>query len=155
VGKHYQVNETTITPLASLQATHLRVGSYTESGSGDVNLRADSQDYNFVQSTLGVKAERVIRSGNRTFSPKVHAKRLHDFRSTTMEQDAAFTGGGASFNAQGIKQDRDLFNVGAGVTFLSCNCEKDAWTVKGLYDYKWNDSEYSSHQVSLIAGLKF
>ncbi|OZA34938.1 MAG: hypothetical protein B7X82_02910 [Hydrogenophilales bacterium 17-64-65] len=155
VGKHYQVNETTITPLASLQATHLRVGSYTESGAGAANLRVESQDYNFVQSTLGVKAERVIRSGSSTFSPEVHAKWLHDFRSTTMEQNAAFTGGGASFNAQGIEQDRDLFNVGAGVTFLSCNCERDAWTVKGLYDYKWNDSEYSSHQVSLIAGLKF
>jgi len=155
VGRHYQVNETTITPLASLQASHLRVGSYTESGAGDANLRVESQDYTFVQSTLGVKAERVIRSGNSTYAPEVHAKWLHDFRSTTMEQDAAFTGGGASFNAQGIKQDRDLFNVGAGVTFLSCNCEKDVWTVKGLYDYKWNDSEYSSHQVSLIAGLKF
>jgi outer membrane autotransporter protein len=155
VGKHYQVNETTITPLASLQATHLRVGSYTESGAGDANLRVESQDYNFVQSTLGVKAERVIRSGSSTYAPEVHAKWLHDFRSTTMEQTAAFTGGGASFNAQGIEQDRDLFNVGAGVTFLSCNCERDAWTVKGLYDYKWNDSEYSSHQVSLIAGLKF
>ena len=155
VGKHYQVNETTITPLASLQASHLRVGSYTESGAGDANLRVESQDYTFVQSTLGVKAERVIRSGNSTYSPEVHAKWLHDFKSTTMEQDAAFTGGGAAFTAQGIKQDRDMFNVGAGVTFLSCNCEKDSWTVKGLYDYKWNDSEYSSHQVSLIAGLKF
>lgn len=155
VGRHYQVNETTITPLASLQASHIRVGSYTESGADDANLRIESQDYNFVQSTLGVKAERVIRSGSSTYSPEVHAKWLHDFNSTTMEQDAAFTGGGASFNAQGIKQDRDLFNVGAGVTFLSCNCEKDSWTVKGLYDYKWNDSEYASHQVSLIAGLKF
>ncbi|KVW91318.1 hypothetical protein ABW22_16100 [Thiobacillus denitrificans] len=155
LGRHYEVNETTITPLASLQASHIRVGSYTESGAGDANLRVESQDYNFVQSTLGVKAERVIRSGNSTFSPEVHVKWLHDFNSTTMEQDAAFTGGGASFNAQGIKQDRDLYNVGAGVTFLSCNCEKDSWTVKGLYDYKWNDSEYASHQVSLIAGLKF
>lgn len=155
VGKHFQINETTITPLASLRATHLRVGSYTESGAGDANLRVDSQDYTFVQSTLGVKAERVIRSGSSTYSPEVHAKWLHDFRSTTMEQDAAFTGGGARFNAEGIKQDRDMFNVGAGITFLSCNCERDAWTVKGLYDYTWNNSDYASHQVSLIAGLKF
>lgn len=155
VGRHYQVNETTITPLASLQASHIRVGSYTENGAGDANLRIERQDYNFVQSTLGVKAERVIRSGSSTYAPEVHAKWLHDFKSTTMEQDATFTGGGASFNAQGIKQDRDLFNVGAGITFLSCNCEKDSWTVKGLYDYKWNDSDYASHQVSLIAGLKF
>ncbi|MDP1929474.1 MAG: autotransporter domain-containing protein [Thiobacillus sp.] len=155
VGKHYQVNETTLTPLASLQASHIRVGSYTESGAGDANLRVESQDYTFVQSTLGVKAERVIRSGSSTYAPEVHAKWLHDFNSTTMEQDATFNGSGASFNAQGIRQDRNLFNVGAGVTFLSCNCDKDAWTVKGLYDYKWNGSEYSSHQVSLIAGLRF
>lgn len=155
LGRHFELNETTITPLASLQASHIRVGSYTESGAGDANLRVESQDYNFVQSTLGVKAERVIRSGNSTYSPEVHVKWLHDFNSTTMEQDAAFTGGGASFNAQGIKQDRDLYNVGAGITFLSCNCEKDSWTVKGLYDYKWNESDYASHQVSLIAGLKF
>ncbi|OGU24189.1 MAG: hypothetical protein A2580_18195 [Hydrogenophilales bacterium RIFOXYD1_FULL_62_11] len=155
VGKHYQLNETTLTPIAGLQASHIRVGGYTESGAGDANLRVESQDYNFVQSTLGVKAERVIRSGNSTYSPEVHAKWLHDFSSTTMEQDAAFNGSGASFNAQGIKQSRDLFNVGAGVTFLSCNCDTGAWTVKGLYEYKWNDSEYSSHQVSLIAGLKF
>lgn len=71
-----------------------------------------------------------------------------------MEQSASFAGGG-NFNAQGIKQDRDLLNVGAGVTFLSCDCDKDAWTVKGVYDYEWNGSEYSSHMVSLVAGMKF
>lgn len=154
VGKHYQINDTIITPLASLQASHVRVGSYTEKGAGDLNLQIDSQDYNFVQSTLGVKAERIFRSGNYTYAPEVHAKWFHDFNSTTMEQDAAFSGG-AGFNAKGIEQDRDLFNVGAGITILSCECERDSWSVKGLYDYKWNDSEYSSHQVSLIASLKF
>lgn len=155
VGKHYQVNETTITPLASLRASHYEVDSYNERGAGDVNLRVDSQSYNLVRSTLGVKAERVIHAGNRTFSPEVHAKWLHDFKSTTMEQNASFAGGGGSFNTQGIKHDRNMLNVGAGITFLSCNCDKNSWTVKGLYDYKWNGSDYSSHMVSLIAGLKF
>lgn len=154
VGKHYQVSETTITPLASLQASHLEVDSYNERGADDINLSVDDQSYNFVRSALGVKAERVIRVGDRTFSPEVHAKWLHDFKSTTMEQSASFAGGG-NFNAQGIKQDRDLLNVGAGVTFLSCDCDKDAWTVKGVYDYEWNGSEYSSHMVSLVAGMKF
>lgn len=154
VGKHYQLKDITVTPLASLQASHLEVDSYNERGADDINLRVDSQSYNFVRSTLGVKAERVIRVGNRTLSPEVHAKWLHDFNSTTMEQDASFAGGG-SFNAQGIKQDRDLLNVGTGITFLSCNCDKDSWTIKGLYDYEWNGSEYSSHMVSLIAGMKF
>ncbi|KGK42557.1 hypothetical protein LH51_06465 [Nitrincola sp. A-D6] len=155
VGRHYQVNETIITPIASLRASHVRVDSYTEKGAGDLNLNIDSQDYNLVQSTLGVKAERIIRSGSNFYAPEVHAKWMHDFNSTTMSQNAAFTGGGASFNAQGIEQDKNLYNVGAGITFLSCNCDTDTWAVKALYDYDWNDSEYSSHQVSLVASLKF
>jgi len=154
-GKHFYLNQTTVTPLASLQASRIRVESYTESGAGDANLQVNSQSYNFVQSSLGVKAERIIQAGNGTYSPEVHVKWLHDFRSTTMQQDATFAGGGSSFSTEGVKQDRDLFNVGAGVSFLSCNCGEKAWTVKGLYDYKWNDSSYSSHKLSLMASRSF
>ncbi|MHB1246333.1 MAG: autotransporter family protein [Sulfuriferula sp.] len=155
-GKHFYFDQqVTVTPLASLQASRIHVDGYTESGAGAVNLRVDSQNYNFIQSGLGVKIERVIQSGNSTYSPEAHIKWLHDFNSTTMTQNAAFTGGGGTFNVQGIQQDRELYNVGAGVTFLSCNCDRNSWTVKGLYDYKWNDSSYSSNQVSVIASLKF
>ena len=155
-GKHFYFdNQVTVTPLVSLQASHLRVGSYTESGAGDVNLRVDSQSYNYLQSGLGVKVERVIQSGDSTYSPEAHVKWSHDFKSTTTTQDVAFTGGGANFNVRGVDQDRDIYNVGAGLTFLSCNCDQRSWTFKGQYDYKWNQSDYSSHQVSLIASHKF
>ncbi|MCK9380039.1 MAG: autotransporter domain-containing protein [Sulfuritalea sp.] len=155
VGKHFHLSQATVTPLASLQATRISVESYTEDGAGDANLRVSSQKYNFVQSTLGVKAERVIQAGNGTYSPEVHLKWLHDFSSTTMQQDAAFAGGGTSFSTQGINQDRELFNVGAGISFLSCNCGENSWTVKGLYDYKWNQSSYSSHKLSILASRRF
>jgi len=155
VGQHFYAGQTTITPLATLQASRIHVGSYTETGAGDVNLRIATQDYNLLQSSLGVKAERVIATGSGTFSPEVHARWMHDFNSTTMQENAAFTGGGGSFTVQGIRQGRELYNVGAGISILSCGCDKNAWTIKGLYDYKWNRSDYSSHQVSLIASLKF
>jgi len=154
-GKHFGVKGTTITPLVGLQASRLYVNSYKEHGAGDVNLSVDSQDYNFLQSTLGIKAEHIIHSGNATYAPEIHAKWLHDFNSTTMSQDATFIGGGSKFYSQGITQDHDMYNVGAGMTFLSCNCDQNAWSVKGLYDYKWNDSHYDSHQASLIVGLRF
>lgn len=154
-GRHFNVNQTIVTPLASLQASRIRVESYTESGAGAANLNVSSQDYDFVQSTVGVKAERVINANSGTFSPEVHFKWLHDFSSTTMLQDASFAGGGASFRTQGITQDREMFNVGAGVSFLSCNCGENAWTVKGLYDYKWNQSDYSSHKLSIMASRSF
>jgi uncharacterized protein with beta-barrel porin domain len=155
-GKHYFFDHAvTVTPLASLQASRIDVDSYTESGAGGANLRVGSQKYNFLQSGLGVKAEQIMESANGTYSPEVHAKWLHDFSSTTMHQNAAFAGGGSSFSTNGIKQDRDMFNVGAGVTFLSCNCGDKTWTVKGVYDYKWSQSSYSAHQVSMIASMKF
>lgn len=154
-GKHFIVDQTTITPLASLQVSRISVDSYTEKGANGANLRVASQDYDFVQSGLGLKAEQIIQSGNHTYSPELHVKWLHDFKSTTMQQNAAFTGGGGTFSTQGIKQDRDLFNVGAGITMLTCNCSKESWTMKALYDYKWNQSDYSSHQVSILASHKF
>ncbi|WP_324730937.1 autotransporter family protein [Pseudomonas paeninsulae] len=155
-GKHFYFDHAvTVTPFASLQTSLIKVDSYTERGAGDVNHRVDDQDYNLTQSGLGVKIERIIQSGARTYSPEAHVKWLHDFSDTTTEQSAVFTGGGAVFNVEGIEQDRDLYNVGAGITFLSCNCDNNSWTVKGQYDYKWNDSEYSSNQLSLIASLKY
>lgn len=154
-GHHFFFNQTTITPLAALQASRIHVGGYSETGANDINLRVNSQDYDVVQSSLGVKAEHHIQAGNGNFYPEVHFKWLHDFTSTTMEQTAAFSGGGAQFKVRGIDQDRDLFNVGAGISFLTCNCVDNAWTVKGVYDYKWNQSNYSSHQVSVVASFKF
>jgi len=154
-GKHFVFDQTVVTPLVSLQLTHIAVGSYQESGAGDVNLNVNSQSYNFVQSGLGVKAEQLIRSGANTYVPEVHVKWLHDFKATTMQQDASLAGGGSSFSASGVSQDRDLFNVGVGISLLTCNCERNAWSVKALYDYKWNGSGYSANQVSVIASLKF
>ena len=155
LGMRYYFNQTIVTPLASLQVSRVHVGSYTESGAGDVNLSVNKQDYNFAQSSLGVKAERIIQTGGSTYSTEAHFKWQHDFNSTTMQQDAAFAGGGGRFTTQGVKQDRNLYNVGAGITFLSCNCGNNTWTVKGLYDYKWTQSNYASHQVSILASIKF
>jgi uncharacterized protein with beta-barrel porin domain len=154
-GRHFEFDQTIITPLASLQVSHLAVGSYQETGAGDASLHVASQSYDFVQSGFGVKAEHLIKAGANTYAPEVHVKWLHDFKATTMQQDATFTGGGGTFSESGIKQDRDLYDVGAGVSLLTCNCEKNAWTVKGVYDYKWNESGYSANQVSVIASMKF
>lgn len=155
-GKHFSLDQAiTVTPSLSLQASNIQVDGYTENGAGDLNLNVSDQDYDFVQSGLGIKAERVIQVGKNTYVPEIHAKWLHNFNSTTMEQTAAFAGGGSEFNVEGIDQDRDLYNVGAGMTLLSCNCNKDSWAVKGQYDYKWNKSDYSSNQFSVIANLNF
>lgn len=155
LGKHVYTRQVIFTPLISLQATHLHVNSYAEKDAGDINLSVDSQDYNFLQSGVGLKAERPVLVGNTYLTPELHAKWLHDFNSTTMEQTTTFTGGGASFDSKGVRQDRDFYNVGAGLSLISNYTDGNTWAVKGLYDYKWNESHYSAHQLSLVASLKF
>ena len=156
VGNHFSFGKQgVITPLASLQVSRIEVDSYNEKGAGDASLSVSSQDYDFVQSSLGFKAERVFQSGNNSYSPEAHFKWLHDFNSTTMEQEATFAGGSTKFTTNGINQDRDMFNIGAGLTFLSCKCDDKSWSLKALYDYKWNQSGYASNQVSAMASLKF
>jgi len=154
-GVNYVFNQMTVTPLASLQASRIKIGRYNEAGAGDVNLQVENQTYNFLQSGLGIKAEWAMQGANGNYYPEVHAKWLHDFSSTTMHQKAAFAGGGATFETRGVEQDRDLYNVGAGVSLISCNCNTNPWTVKGLYDYKWNNSGFDAHQVSLLGSLNF
>lgn len=155
-GKYISFDrDITVTPFVSLQASNIQVDSYQEHGAGDLNLDVKDQNYDVVQSGLGIKAERVIQIGKNSYTPEVHTKWLHNFNSTTMQQTAALTGGGSAFNVEGIDQDRDLYNVGAGITFLSCNCAKDSWAVKGQYDHKWNKSDYSSNEFSVIASLNF
>lgn len=139
-----------------MQYSRVNVGSHSEQGAGDINLRVDRQEYDFLQSTLGVKAERVIHSSRGAFAPEVHFKWLHEFGDTTMQQTATFASGGGSFASRGVKQDRDMYNLGAGFTFLPCDCDTEkTWTVKALYDYKWTRNDYSSHQLSVMASLKW
>lgn len=154
-GKNFTSKNTTLTPLVGMQASRVHIDAYEEHGAGDVNLKVDSQNYNFLQSTVGVKLEHVMRSEKFTVAPEIHTKWLHDFNSTTMQQDAIFTGGGSKFRMTGIEQDMNTYNVGTGVMLYSCNCDKDSWSVKGAYDYKWNETGYKDNQVSIVASIKF
>ena len=41
-GYHFFVQDFTITPLTSLQYTHMNLDNYKETGAGDINLRVNS-----------------------------------------------------------------------------------------------------------------
>jgi Autotransporter beta-domain len=49
-GYHFFNQGFTITPLASLQYTHVDLDRYTETGAGNVDLNVNSQSYDFVES---------------------------------------------------------------------------------------------------------
>ncbi len=144
-GYHFQLDDgrSAITPTATLQYTRLDTHGFTEIGGGPVNLKVNAQNYDFLQSGLGVKFARdLVTSGSQIVRPEVHVNWLHSFNGETMGNTVAFASGGPSFRATGVKQGRNLFDVGAGLLIAGSK----TWSVAGAYDYQFNQS-YRAGQV--------
>ncbi len=155
-GYHIPFIKFTFTPLASLHYSRVYLEGYTETGAGDIDLKVQSQSYDFLESGLGMKVERpfVTRAG--AYVPEVHAKWLHKIMNPTLEQKASYTApGSTSFTTTGLNTADDTYNAGAGLTFLSCAYGGKTWSLEGVYDYEWTDAGYSAHQGMAKATVRF
>lgn len=152
VGHDFYIDDgrTVITPNTSLQYTHMRVGAYTESGAGGVNLNVGKQTYDFVQSSVGVRiARNFMLPGMQILRPAFHVNWLHSFGDRTMTNTASFTGGGPAFTIDAPARDRDMFNVGGGIELAG----SAGWSVSAVYDRQWQNDNYSADQVMLTLVL--
>ena len=154
-GYHFLAEGFTITPLASLQYTHLNLNGYTETGAGSIDLKVNSQNYDFLESGLGVKVARPIGSSDGTYVPEGHFKWLHEINNPTLANTAAFTAGTPSFTTPGLKTADDTLNVGVGVTLLSCACSAKTWSVEAVYDFYWRTDNYSAQQGMIKLTARF
>ena len=156
-GYHFFAQGFTITPLASLQYTHMNLDSYTETGAAPLNLSVNSQNYDFLESALGVKAAQAFSTANGTYVPEVHFKWYHELLNPRMQDSwaALELTGSDSFTTQGPRTSADTLNVGAGLTFLSCSCTAKTWSVEGVYDFFWRSDSYVANQVMLRFTMRF
>lgn len=155
-GYHLPLQQFTITPLASLQYSHINVGNYTETGGGDINLAVNARSYDYVESGLGVKAARDFAYDGLVFSPDIHGKWFHEFDNPVLVETAAFAvPGSPSFTTPGLKTADNTFNVGAGIEILSCACTARTWSVEATYDYFWRTDNYAAHQGTLRFTARF
>jgi len=146
-GYHFPIQKFTLTPLASLQYTRMNLNGHTETGAGDIDLQVQSQHYDFLESGLGAKVDRNFSYRDGVYVPEIHVKWLHELSNPTLAQNAAFTApGSSSFATQGLKTSDNTFNVGAGLTLLSCACTARTWSLEAVYDYDWRNDGYSAHE---------
>ena len=137
---------TVITPNASLQYTRLHANDYTETGDDAITLLVADQNYDFVQSSLGVKlAHDIALTGAKMLRPEVHANWLHSFNNDTMRNNATFNAGGSAFTDTGLKNSPEVGNLGAGLLFAG----DKAWSLEGAYDYQWGSQGYQDNQATV------
>jgi len=106
-----------LTPMTSLQWTHLAIGSYTESNAGDLGLMVNRQSYNTLESGLGASLSSQQKYSWGILSPEVHAKWLYDYVASDMSVTSQFTGGGAAFTSTGAAPARDGVDIGTKLSF--------------------------------------
>ncbi|MBF0489543.1 MAG: autotransporter domain-containing protein [Candidatus Omnitrophica bacterium] len=155
-GYHLAVKKFVITPIKTMQYSRLHQRGYTETGAGDINLRVKSKNYDFLESGLGVKVERPLSYKGGTLVPEVHTQWLHELFSPRMSQTASYTASGSGeFTTPGPRPNANTFNVGGGVSLLSCTCGKRTWSLEAVYDYNWRTDGYSAHQVMMRVTSRF
>ena len=133
-----------ITPLASLQYSYLNVEKHSEEGAGDLSLNINNQDYNFLESSIGLKLANPFQTNIGVFIPEVHAIWLHDFFKNDMNLKSSLSGlseKGGLFSTKGPSQDKNKGDVGISVSFISCK----KLSVQLAYNYEFSKT-YNSHQ---------
>jgi len=106
-----------LTPLASLQWSHLSLSRYTETNAGALNLNVDSQSYDTVESGLGVGISSEIISYWGIFTPEFHVKWLYDYMNDRIAVNSSLAGGGGSFSSYGATPSKQGVGIGGKLTF--------------------------------------
>ena len=110
-------NNVSLIPLASLQWTHLSLGSYTETNAGSLGLNVGKQGYDLLESGIGAGISSPIKCDWGILTLEVHAKWLHDLVNDTMSVTSSFTGGGSSFTLSGAPPAKDGADLGGKLAF--------------------------------------
>lgn len=149
-GYTFKNNILWLTPLVSMEYSHLYLNKYTEEDAGDVDLEVGSQSYDLCQSGLGAKLAYPVSLGPCTVVPDVHFKWLYDFVGDNQQVTSTFTGGGASFSTNSFKPPRSSYNIGTKWTLLT----KANVTLALNYDFEAKEDFYS-HSGYINARLDF
>ncbi|HUD01974.1 MAG TPA: autotransporter outer membrane beta-barrel domain-containing protein [Rhabdochlamydiaceae bacterium] len=138
-----------ITPFASLMYSYLHVNGYHEHGASSLDLHEKHQNYNFLESGLGLKLSQIIQTSNGVFVPEIHGIWLHDFFRDRMDLTSTFSGvaeEAGSFETEGPSQDRNWGDVGTGITFITCS----NLAFELVYNYQFGKTYHSQEGLLKI-----
>ena len=139
-GYTFKLKKLRLTPITSLQYTRLHLKEYTETGAGALNLNVRSQDYDMLQSGLGLKLERPFKIKSGTIVSEARFKWLYDFIGDRQETTATFSGGGGSFATEGFDPARNSFDIGTKLSLIT----EGGWSFEVNYDFQYKE-DFRAH----------
>ncbi len=152
-GYRFYWNCFEVTPLASLIYTHLDIEGYTEHGADSLNYHIKEQEYDFLESDLGLNLAYIYKMDCGILIPGVHGLWIHNYEEDKMNIRAKFVGLGGqagSIKNMGPSIDENMWNVGASLAYLA----NDTFTVQVVYDYEQSKT-YFDHRGLLEIAFNF
>lgn len=145
-GFSIPINGMEISPLASVQYTHLNQGSYSEKGAPTANLSVNALKINAVQIGLGGSIADISRSED--ILPELHILYLYYTKPPQLQMTAEFAEGSPAFVTNGIVPSRAGINVGTSLTLMlsdelfvvssyDLESKKDSTTHAFSFKFKW------------------
>ncbi len=151
-GREFEVSKSgTLTPHILAHYQHIDIDNYGEDGAGGANLTVNSEDLDIFELGVGAEMAWDLDAGEGSrIRPAINVGYRHDLVGDDVSSTSTFTGGGASFQTNGLEPSRGTGNIGASLAYSMDN----NWTFTADYDYEIK-SDYSAHSGSLRAGYKF
>lgn len=117
-GRKYPVWQAWVQPLASLVFTHLRQGSFRESGATLLEIVGDSQSVNALKLSLGLRAWRDFDLFGAKLTPEVRARWVQDLLNERRALTGRFVADASqtAFTVNGAKPTPAAAIIGAGLT---------------------------------------
>ena len=118
VGLPVQRGDLVVTPLASLEYTHMRIHGYTETGADALNLNVAAQRNDFLQAGLGASVRFSNWLGHGKLSSTLRTMFLYDTIADPQTVSSSFTGGGGtSFTTRAPDTARQSVKLGVGMSY--------------------------------------
>jgi len=106
-----------IEPSVGLQYISVSRDGFTETGAGSLNLKVDDQDYDSIQSSLGVRVAKPMKlDSGVVLVPEARAAWVHELGDERADMTAAFASATANkFTVSGAESGSDSGILGVGV----------------------------------------
>ena len=156
LGRDYGVDYgMVVTPDLSAAYTYLNTNGYQEtSAAGGIPLGVSSSSLNALDLGIGVKAAWKLKNPDGSLmKPMVKVGYAYDVIGDKVDTTSTFIGGGAgstAFATQGPSPERNKFNAGAGITYMTTA----NWDLSANYDYQYR-TDYQSHTGVVRATAHF
>ncbi|MEN3752069.1 autotransporter outer membrane beta-barrel domain-containing protein [Mangrovibacter sp. SLW1] len=146
-------DNTTLTPLASLNYSYQTIDSYKENSENGSALSVGGSHNNALRSGLGARLEQSFQTGFGDVVPFVQAIWTHQYnpqRSTTTASYIAATAGETNFTTFGASPVEDTADLSVGATLV----KSDTLTLNARYNVQLGE-QYQGQTVILQVRKQF